>query len=103
MKDKRQVESLLALPNIGNEMARCLVAAGIESPAELRRLGSVEAAVRVSPHRRSGPVCRSALSGLEGAIRGVRWHSIPTEEREALWKEYEARAMGSDPDSGRPE
>ena len=32
------------------------------------------------------------LAGLEGAIRGVRWHAIPPDEREALWRKYQASA-----------
>ena len=32
------------------------------------------------------------VSGLEGAVRGVRWHSIPKEERDAVWREYERLA-----------
>jgi len=92
MTDKNTTESLTSLPNIGREMARCLVAAGIQSPDALRDLGSIEAAIRVSPHKRSGPVCRSALCALEGAVRGVRWHSIPKYERDRLWEEYERRA-----------
>ena len=79
------------LPNIGDEMARCLRQAGIHTPDDLRRLGSIEAGILVSPHKRSGPVCRSALSALEGAIRGVRWHLIPKGERDALWEEYQRR------------
>ena len=85
-------QSLRDLPNIGSETARCLQAAGIHTPAELRRIGSIEAAVRVSPYKRSGPVCRSALSALEGAVRGIRWHSIPKDEREELWRQYQLRA-----------
>ena len=91
MKRKDDTRSLCELPNIGPEMARCLRAAGICSPGELKRIGSVEAAIRVSPHKRSGPVCRSALCALEGAIRGVRWHSIPKTHRDRLWEEYKAR------------
>ena len=91
MNDSQKIRSLTALPNIGEEMARCLVKAGIRSPDELRRIGSVEAAIRGSPHKRSGPACRSALRALEGAIRGVRWHSIPRDERESLWKDYQSR------------
>lgn len=76
------------LPNIGDEMARFLQQAGINSPDELKRIGSIKAAILVSPHRRSGSVCRSALSALEGAIRGVGWHSIPKQKRDTLWEEY---------------
>jgi DNA transformation protein len=78
--------SLTDLPNIGKELARCLQAAGITTPYELRRIGSVEAAIRISPRRPSGSSCRSALCALEGAIRGVRWHSIPRFERDELWR-----------------
>ena len=92
MKQRKDRESLRDLPNIGEEMARCLREAGIHTPAELRRIGSVEAATRVSPYKRSGPVCRSALCALEGAIRGVRWHVIPKAERDELWKQYQLRA-----------
>ena len=28
------------------------------------------------------------LCALEGAIRGVRWHSIPQDERTRLWLRY---------------
>ena len=91
MTKHNEPTSLQDLPNIGEEMTRCLLAAGVKTPEQLRRLGSIEAAVLVSPHKRSGPVCRSALSALEGAIRGVRWHSIPKAERDALWEAYQAR------------
>jgi len=94
MKPETEEHSLLDLPNVGQEMARCLEQAGIHTPGELKRIGSIEAAIRVSPHKRSGPVCRSALSALEGAIRGVRWHLIPKPEREELWKEYQRRTSG---------
>lgn len=67
----------------------------ITSPGELRRLGSVEAAARMAKVRPEDAPCRSMLSGLEGAIRGVRWHAIPKEERERLWVDYCAR-VGAD-------
>jgi DNA transformation protein len=90
-KELAPMQSLRELPNIGDEMDRCLQQAGIRTPEELRRIGSVEAAILVSPHKRSGPVCRSALCALEGAIRGIRWHSIPKAERDELWEQYRHR------------
>lgn len=75
----------------GREVARLLAAAGIRSPQELKRLGAVAAATRIRSLRPDDPPCRSMLDGLEGAIRGVRWHAIPKAERESLWQEYEAR------------
>lgn len=81
---------LTDLPNVGREVARWLVAAGIATPQALRQVGAVAAARRIREIRPADPPCRSLLAGLEGAIRGVRWHGIPKAEREALWREYEA-------------
>jgi len=88
------MRKLMDLPNIGPEVAGLLICAGITDPVELARLGAVEAAVRIRRIRPDDPPCRSMLAGLEGAIRGVRWHSIPKEEREALWTEYLASGLG---------
>jgi len=90
-------DSLESLSNIGSECAGALRKAGIAAAADLRRLGSVEAAVRI--RRALGPdaVCRSRLSALEGAIRGVRWHLIPKPERDLLWQELERRSAGENP------
>ena len=82
---------LLDLPNIGKEADRLLRAAGIQTPADLRRLGSIAAALRIRDLRPQDPPCRSMLSGLEGALRGVRWPSLPKPERDLLWKRYQQR------------
>jgi len=84
--------TLTDLPNVGREATRLLAAAGIETPEDLRRAGAVGAACRIRDVRPNDPPCRSMLSALEGAIRGVRWHDIPKEEREKLWQEYERKA-----------
>jgi len=85
---------LTDMPNVGEGVAGLLVAAGIRSPQQLKRLGAVAAAIRIRNIRPQDPPCRSMLAGLEGAIRGMRWHTIPKVEREAIWKEYEARTSG---------
>lgn len=90
-KKQAFTQSLTDLPNIGEELSRWLREAGIRTPADLRRIGSVEAALRVAPFRPSESSCRSALCALEGAIRGVRWHSIPKAERDELWKTFLTR------------
>lgn len=82
---------LTDLPNIGKEVARLLVAAGIVTPAGLRRAGAVAAACRIRNIQPEDPPCRSLLAGLEGAIRGIRWHAIPKAEREQLWQDYQKR------------
>lgn len=92
MKTSRnQVVRLEDLPNVGPTVARLLAAAGIRTPAELRRRGAVGAALRIRAVRPDDPPCRSLLAGLEGAIRGVRWHALPAAERERLWAEYGRR------------
>ena len=90
-------QSLASLPNIGSAAADLLVAAGIRTPGALRRLGAVSAALRIRDIRPQDPPCRSMLSGLEGAIRGVRWHSIPKAERERLWEKYQQRLGPNSP------
>ena len=94
MASKRETDPLLLLPNIGPEVASRLREVGIVTPEMLRDLGSIEAALRLRAARPWDPPCPSMLSGLEGAIRGVRWHAIPKDERDRLWEEYQAAALG---------
>ena len=83
---------LSELPNIGETLAAELQGAGITTPAKLREVGSLAAALLL---RQSGAsVCSNKLYALEGAIRGVRWHSIAPEERSALWKKFMSRGLG---------
>jgi DNA transformation protein and related proteins len=89
LKKREEDAALESLANVGAEVAGRLREAGIRTPAELRRLGSAEAAARMARARPDDPPCRSMLSGLEGAIRGLRWHAIPKEERERIWEEYQ--------------
>ena len=93
---------LIDLPNIGREMAKLLVAAGIRTPQELTLLGAVTAAERIREIRPNDPPCRSMLAGLEGAIRGIRWHMIPKEQRESLWKEYQSRTSACNNTARKP-
>lgn len=74
---------LTDLPNISKVNAQKLRDAGITTPEELRALGSKEALVRVRMESDPG-ACLSMLYGLEGAIRGVRWHSLPDDVKEEL-------------------
>ena len=79
--------NLRTLTNIGTIVASELKAAGVPDAETLKAVGSVEAALRL---RRAGfDVCRSKLSGLEGAVRGIRWNLIPEDERKKIWKELE--------------
>jgi DNA transformation protein len=79
---------LTKLPNIGSTLAAELHGIGVSSLPELVALGSVEATRRIA---RSRPgTCHSLLFALEGAIRGIRWHSIPKSERAALKDRFDA-------------
>ena len=93
MTTARKSGTLTDLPNIGDEVAGLLAKSGICTPAALRRAGAVKAARRIAAVRPEDPPCRSMVAGLEGAIRGVRWHAIPRAEREALWEAYECRTV----------
>ncbi len=86
-----ELQVLTDMPNIGLKVAGLLSRAGIDTPKKLVHMGAVEAAIRIRAIRPDDPPCRSMLAGLDGAIRGVRWHIIPKAEREKLWKEYETR------------
>ncbi len=88
--DGQTVTALRDMHNIGDVVAAELAAAGIADGEALREAGSVGAAIRL---RDAGfDVCKSKLGGLEGAIRGIKWHSIPAAERAALWRELEELA-----------
>jgi DNA transformation protein len=73
------------LPNISKVLSGVLVDAGINTPEELRKLGSKEAFIRI--RMRDNTACLSMLCAIEGAIRGVRWHSLDDDVKSDL-KEF---------------
>ncbi|GEM_PF-317270 len=82
---------LTDLANIGAVLAGRLEEAGIETAADLKTLGSIEAVLRVRAGMDDDAPCANMLYALEGAIRGVRWHGIPEDERAELRRRYLAR------------
>lgn len=78
---------LTLLPNIGPVLAAKLLQAGIHSWDELSALGSIETLMRIQVDDPSK--CYNMLYALEGAIRGVRWHAIPLEDRRKLKAEFD--------------
>lgn len=62
--------------NIGTVVEQQLEQAGIHTPEELRAVGSREAWLRIKAIDPSA--CYNRLCALEGAIRGVRWHDLPS-------------------------
>jgi DNA transformation protein and related proteins len=73
---------LSEMQNIGPVVERQLMEAGIQTPEELIALGSREAFVRL--RLRDPGCCLSCLCGLEGAIRGIRWHNLEAETKAGL-------------------
>ena len=81
------MDDLTALPNIGEKLAHELEAAGISGPEQLRAIGSVEAVLRITAG--ASLTGYNMLYAVEGAIRGLRWHSIPKAELRAVREEYD--------------
>ncbi len=77
---------LSKLTNIGNKLEAQLMDAGITTEAELRRVGSREAWLRILASDSSA--CLMRLSALEGAIQGIRWHNLDEETKISLKKFY---------------
>ena len=81
------MEDLSQLPNIGEVLAGKLRDIGITSRADLVAKGSIETVIQISDT--DSTACYNMLYALEGAIRGVRWHGIPKEERKKLKEEFD--------------
>ena len=82
MNRRSGLSDLTSLPNIGPTLAGKLQRAGISGPEQLADVGSVEALMRIKDA--SGRGCYNTLYALEGAIQGVRWHSLPDRVRQEL-------------------
>jgi DNA transformation protein len=78
--------ALSSLPNISTMNEMKLVQAGIETPEQLAAIGSREA-IRMVRETSDPGACLSMLYGLEGAVRGIRWHDLPDEVKKDL-KEF---------------
>ncbi|MBN1453631.1 MAG: TfoX/Sxy family protein [Anaerolineales bacterium] len=91
MVEEQTMENLADLPNIGEALATKLVSAGITCYDDLALLGSVEVTLKIHAGVDPG-ACYNMLYAIEGAIRGVRWHTIPKEERNQLKKEFDHAA-----------
>ncbi|NOX88754.1 MAG: TfoX/Sxy family protein [Calditrichaeota bacterium] len=77
---------LSELPNIGKELEKKLISAGIHNQTELRELGSLGALKRIIERCDSG--CLHLLYALEGAIQGIRWHYLSADDKRRLKAEF---------------
>ena len=86
------------LRNVGPKLAEKLVAAGIETPEKLRRLGAKKAFEKMYATGDSyGDFNAAYLYALEGAIRNCDWLDIP-EKIKRDYQEY-AQALQSNKES----
>ena len=81
------MNELMKLSNIGEVLADKLIKVGIDSYDKLVELGSVSTVIRIG--ETDTTACYNMLYALEGAIRGVRWHAIPKEDRKIIKDEFD--------------
>ncbi|MBK9359341.1 MAG: TfoX/Sxy family DNA transformation protein [Bacteroidales bacterium] len=67
------------LPNIGSELAKRIESAGFETVESLKEAGSRQ--VFLALNEMDPTVCINTLYALEGAVRSIRWHSLPREDK----------------------
>ncbi|GHS98309.1 hypothetical protein FACS1894139_16540 [Planctomycetales bacterium] len=79
---KKQSNTLTSLPNIGKVIAANLREVGIETPEDLKAIGSENAFIRLETMDEGA--CINELLGLEGAILGVRDHDLDENRKAAL-------------------
>ena len=81
------MQDLNKLPNIGPTLAGKLNEVGITSFEELEKMGSVAVVLQIKDVDLSA--CYNMLYAIEGAIRGIRWHAIPKNERDRLKEKFD--------------
>lgn len=79
---------LQTLPNIADKLEAQLREIGIQTISQLKQTGSREAWLRILA--RDPSACYNRLCGLEGAVQGVRWHSLPADTKAELKAFYAA-------------
>lgn len=81
------------LPNLGPRSEAMLAAAGIDSVAQLRRLGAVAAYAKVKASGAS--VSLNLLWALEGALTSLPWQQVAREHRTSLLLALEQHENGA--------
>lgn len=86
MKRKRRMpdsdEPIADATNLGPRSAAILAAVGVETMADLRAVGVVEAFVRAK--LASGEVTLNLLWALEGAVEGISWRDVSVQRKAEL-------------------
>lgn len=77
---------LTDLPSIGMTLAEKLKMVGISKPSDLINSGSENAMIKIITIDKDA--CINMLFALEGAIQGIRWHSLDKKRRDELTEFY---------------
>ncbi len=79
-------DDLANLPNIGLTLAEKLKLVGISTPSDLLNAGSENAMIKIKTIDKDA--CINMLFALEGAIQGIRWHSLDKNRKIELTEFY---------------
>lgn len=90
-------KSLAELPNIGPTIENRLNEVGVRSRADLKRLGAVNAYLRIRAKypRRTISVCYYLYS-LQGALMNLHWDDVPERLKKELLFKATGRKRGKD-------
>ena len=86
-KESAREDSIAALPGLGPKSQAMLEAAGIDNLIELRKLGAVDAFLRVK--KTGAKVSLNLLWGLESALSGEHWQQVARNRRLELLVQLE--------------
>lgn len=76
------MSDLSKLPNIGKTLADKLIQVGINTPNDLKSIGSEDSFVRIRTV--DSNACINTLYALEGAVQGIRWHNLDSARKAEL-------------------
>jgi DNA transformation protein and related proteins len=79
-------DDLTKLPNIGLTLSEKLKLVGISTPNDLINIGSENAMIKIKTVDKDA--CINMLFALEGAIQGIRWHSLDKKRKTELTEFY---------------
>lgn len=88
-----QLVKLEHQPNIGKKLAEKLNRADITTLEQLTSIGSENAFIKLSTIDDS--TCYNMLCALEGAIQGIRWHSLSADKKLELKEFYDMNRSGT--------
>lgn len=72
--NEEEIKLFITQPNIGKHLAEKLIEAGITTVEELKDQGSEAIFTRLTTI--DNTLCINVLYALEGAVQGIRWHSL---------------------------